>query len=79
MGSMYEIVVKGELGPMFAGAFEGMRLEPRAGETAIVGFVVDQAHLGGLLKRVSELGLVLVSVSQLPEVPRALDGVSEVT
>jgi hypothetical protein len=62
----YEIVVKDELGPTAAHAFAGMRVEARAGETAIVGDVVDQAELTGLLNRVSELGLSLVSVRTLP-------------
>ncbi len=65
MATLYEIVVKGELGPTVACAFEGMRLETRAGETSIVGDVADQAQLAGLLHRVSDLGLDLVSVAQL--------------
>jgi hypothetical protein len=65
--TLYEIVVKGELGPTCAGAFEGMRLECHAGKTAIVGYVEDQAQLTGLLRRVADLGLDLVSVGQLAE------------
>lgn len=67
MATLYEIVVKGELGPTTACAFEGMRLEARDGETAIVGEIADQAQLSGLLNRVSELGLELVSVGRLHE------------
>jgi hypothetical protein len=63
--ALYEIVVKGELGPTVAIAFEGMRLECREGETAIVGEVEDQAQLSGLLQRVAELGLDLVSVERI--------------
>jgi hypothetical protein len=63
--AVYEIVVKGELGPAAACAFEGMRLEARSGETAIVGDVTDQAQLGGILRRVVDLGLDLVSVTRL--------------
>src|SRR3954470_12194170 len=47
----YRIVVKDELGPSHAVAFEGMRLEASAGETAIVGPVADQTQLQGILKR----------------------------
>jgi hypothetical protein len=43
-----------------------MEVDVREDETAIVGEIVDQAQLAGLLNRVSELGLPLVSVSQLP-------------
>lgn len=58
----YRIVVKDELGPSYGAAFEGMRLEPANGETAIEGSVVDQAQLQGILARVSSLNLVLLSV-----------------
>lgn len=64
MATRYEIVVTGELGPAAACAFEGMQVEVRSGESAIVG-VVDQAQLAGLLNRVSDLGLDLVSVQQV--------------
>jgi hypothetical protein len=63
--AVYEIVVKGELGPTVASAFEGMRLECHSGQTAIVGYVEDQAQLNGLLRRVADLGLDLVSVGQV--------------
>jgi hypothetical protein len=43
--------------------FEGMALEAEAGQTTITGPVVDQAHLHGLLDRVRDLGLELVSVN----------------
>jgi hypothetical protein len=59
----YEIVVRGELSQRFAAAFEGMSLVTGNGRTAISGPVVDQAQLHGLLARVRDLGLDLVSVS----------------
>ena len=59
----YRIVVKDELGSAYDAAFEGMRLEPADGETAIVGPVVDQAQLQGILVRITSLNLVLVSVN----------------
>jgi hypothetical protein len=64
----YQIVVRGELSQRFATAFDGMDLEARDGYTTITGPVVDQAHLHGLLDRVRDLGLELVSVS--PTQPR---------
>jgi hypothetical protein len=69
VGVVYEIVVKGELGATVACAFEGMRLEARAGETAIVGPVADQAELAGLLRQVSDLGLDLISVERIADGP----------
>jgi hypothetical protein len=61
--SRYRLVVEGELGKRSCSAFEGMEIEYREGNTALVGDVVDQAHLQGLLERVSRLGLKLVSVT----------------
>jgi hypothetical protein len=63
----YRIVVRGELSRRYSTAFEGMDLVPAEGQTAITGPVVDQAHLHGLLDRVSELGLELVSVNAVAE------------
>jgi hypothetical protein len=59
----YEIVVRGELSQRYRPAFEGMTLTSGDGETAITGPVADQAQLHGLLNRVGELGLELVSVN----------------
>jgi hypothetical protein len=59
----YQIVVRGELSQRFSTAFEGMALDAEDGQTTITGPVVDQAHLHGLLDRVRDLGLELVSVN----------------
>ena len=61
----YQIVVVGELSRRFAAAFEGMTVRCLGGQTAITGMVVDQAQLHGLLDRVGELGLELVSVNPI--------------
>ena len=61
----YELVVRGELGDRFAVLFEDMRLERRDGTTALTGPVVDQARLHGLIERIQDLGLELVSVNPL--------------
>ena len=59
----YRIVVAGELSRRFAPAFAGMTVQCAGGETAITGVVVDQSQLHGLLDRVGDLGLELVSVN----------------
>jgi hypothetical protein len=59
----YRIVVAGELSGRFALAFDGMTVRCTGGQTAITGMVVDQSQLHGLLDRVGELGLELVSVN----------------
>ena len=65
--TIYRIVVRGELSRRYLPAFEGMTLAPGDGETAIIGPVVDQAQLHGLLNRVGDLGLELISVNPAPE------------
>ncbi len=63
----YQIVVLGELSQRFSAAFEGMTLVAGDGQTTIAGPVVDQAQLHGLLGRIRDLGLDLVSVSSTLE------------
>lgn len=58
----YRIVVEGELGPRFATVFEGMSIEHLDGDTVIVGTVVDQSQLQGVLEQIGRLGLKLVSL-----------------
>ncbi len=59
----YRLVLRGELGDSFGVLFEGMRLQRLAGTTVLTGDVTDQAHLVGLIERVQELGVELVSVN----------------
>jgi hypothetical protein len=61
-GGQYRLVLRGELSDRFAGEFEGMHMERVAGTTVLSGNVVDQTHLYGLLDRLPELGIELVSV-----------------
>ena len=56
------ITVRGRLGGRLAAAFDGMTLVRHPGATELVGEVVDQAQLHGLLARVRDLGLELESV-----------------
>ena len=57
------IRVRGRLSPRLAGAFDGMRLVRCNGGTELVGEVVDQTQVHGLLARVRDLGLELDSVN----------------
>jgi hypothetical protein len=63
--SRYRIVVKGRLTPSFGAAFEGVELELLPGATALVGTFTDQAQLYGMLERLRDLGIELVSVNAL--------------
>jgi hypothetical protein len=62
----YEIRVKGHLGTRWSAWFDGLDItaEPQ-GTTVITGPVVDQAALHGLLQKLRDVGLPLVSLQQL--------------
>ena len=60
----YEIRIKGHLDDRWAAWFEGLTITLEDnGDTLLTGRVVDQAALHGLLKKVRDSGLPLVSVS----------------
>lgn len=62
---VYHIRIKGHLSDQWTDWFDGMRITQEAnGETLLTGVVVDQSALYGLLKKVRDLGLQLVSVTQ---------------
>ena len=59
----YEITVQGVLGPRWSDWFDGLLLTSDAdGRTTITGPVADQAALHGLLTRIRDLGLPLLTV-----------------
>jgi len=60
----YRVVVKGRLSEHVAAAFEGVECEPGAGESVLTG-ALDQAGLHGLLERLRDLGVQLVSVNPI--------------
>jgi hypothetical protein len=63
--TMYRICIRGRVSERLGSALEGMRLEAGETETAFIGEIRDQAQLYGLLDRVRDLGLELVSVQPL--------------
>jgi hypothetical protein len=65
--TVYRIVVRSELCDRYASAFEGMRMETQDGQTILIGEVIDQPHLFGILDRINGLGLELLSVQAFSE------------
>ncbi len=61
-----EIRVKGQIDEQWAEWFEGLSVaHSEEGETVLTGSVVDQAALHGLLAKLRDLGLSLLSVSSV--------------
>ena len=65
LNSRYEIPVKGILERQWTAWFEDLQVTSDGEETVISGPVADQAALHGLLTKVRDLGLFLVSVRHL--------------
>jgi hypothetical protein len=62
---VYTIRIKGHLGAQWAEWFDGLTITLHAdGDTLLTGPIVDQAALHGLLRKVRDLGLPLISVNR---------------
>lgn len=63
---LYDIRIKGRLTKRWAAWFEGFAITlEENGDTLLRGAVVDQAALHGLLRKVRDLGLPLISVARV--------------
>ncbi len=68
--SRYGVRIAGRLAPRWAAWFDGMTLTTAGdGTTVLAGPVADQAALHGVLARIRDLGLPLVSVTHLDADP----------
>jgi hypothetical protein len=66
----YEIRLQGRLDPQWSSWFDGMSLTTAPdGITLLEGRVVDQAALHGVLNRLRDLGLPLISVARIEPEP----------
>ena len=62
----YEIRVAGRLTSRWSAWFDGLTVATDGGITVIRGPVVDQAALHGLLQKLRDVGIPLISLTQLP-------------
>lgn len=68
---VYRITVKGVVDAKWSDWFQGMSVTPQPGNrTALTGSVADQAALHGLLLRIRDMGLPLLSVERVDEEDR---------
>ena len=63
--ALYEIRVNGVLDGRWTAWFEGLHVSSDGSQTLISGWIADQAALHGVLNKIRDLGLVLISVRRL--------------
>ena len=64
--SVYEIVVRGKLDSRWSRWFAGLQIIPQPdGNTLVTGPIADQAALYGVISRMRDLGMVLISVQRM--------------
>lgn len=67
----YQMRIKGQLDPTWGDWFLGLVVTPEEnGDTTLTGPVADQAALHGLLKKVRDLGVPLISVNEVGPDPQ---------
>ena len=75
---IYQIRIKGHLGHQWTDWFEGLTITlEEDGDTLLTGPVIDQAALHGLLKKVRDLGMPLVSIRPVEPGPPTTLGTSQ--
>jgi hypothetical protein len=75
---VYQIRIKGHMGRQWADWFEELTITREDnGDTLLAGLIVDQAALYGLLKKVRDLGVPLISVNRVDSVSSAALGTGQ--
>ena len=63
---IYQIILQGHLSSQWSDWFDGFTIMlDQRGQTILVGPVIDQAALHGVLKKIRDLGIPLISVCRL--------------
>lgn len=63
--AVYQIRLRGQLGQVWTGWFDGLAITWDDGDTLLTGAVTDQSALHGLLRKIRDLGVTLVAVNRL--------------
>jgi hypothetical protein len=61
----YKIRVKGILDSTWSDWFDGFTITVQGDETILVGTVIDQSALHGILAKINDLGLAIISVERM--------------
>jgi hypothetical protein len=65
--SIYLIRIQGTIEPTWSDWFGGFTITQQISETLLEGEARDQAALHGILAKINELGLTIISVTRLPQ------------
>jgi hypothetical protein len=57
------IVIEGELDPSYSDWFDGFRIIPKKGKTSLDGVIVDQASFIGVILKMRDLGLNIITMN----------------
>ncbi len=69
-GTIYEIKIRGQLDQHWSAWFDGLMMTyDEQGHTILSGSVVDQAALHGLLNKIQDMNLHLISVNRVNSIP----------
>lgn len=64
--TVYQIRIKGHLGAQWSEWFNGMTITlENNGDTLLTGIITDQSQLYGLLKKIRDLGMPLISINDI--------------
>ena len=62
--SSYRIRIQGSLDTSWSDWFDGFSIVVQGGETLLTGTVIDQSALHGILAKINDLGLAIISVER---------------
>ena len=71
---VYQIKVQGKLDESWSSWFSGLTITLEGDTTTLTGAVVDQAALRGILSKLWDLNLALISVNQIEPAPEQKGG-----